>query len=202
MSSHPTGRTSSPVRFLQKFVVSAFVVFSFLAYAVHEHNTNPDGAAAALERTPAAITQPLPSTSQVDPTSAATGTTARSAPNTAPPAAPNIVPPTAAPLPKPTAIARGQYRDGTYTGPSVDAFWGQVQVQAVVQNGRIASVRFLQYPNDRRTSVRINSFAVPTLQSEAVQVQNASVDIISGATLTSEAFVQSLQAALASARNA
>ncbi len=193
MSKTRPGHGFNIVRALQKFVVSAFVVFSFLAYAVHEHNVNPDGAAAALERTPSAVTQPLPSTPQAAPSAATPSTGASTAPNT--------VPPTAAPPPPPTAVARGQYRDGTYTGPSVDAFWGQVQVQAVVQNGKIANVRFLSYPSDRRTSVRINSFAVPTLQSEAVQTQNANVDIISGATLTSEAFVQSLQAALNSAKS-
>lgn len=197
MSKNQTGRGFNPVRFLQKFVVSVFVVCSFLAYAVHEHTINPDGAAASLERTPTEVTQPLPSTAQAAPTVPAPATSAPGAPS-----APNFIPPTATPVPpRPTAVARGQYRDGTYTGPSVDAFWGQVQVQAVVQNGRIASVRFLQYPSDRRTSVRINNFAIPTLQSEAVQAQNANVNIISGATLTSEAFVQSLQVALNSARN-
>jgi uncharacterized protein with FMN-binding domain len=62
-------------------------------------------------------------------------------------------------------------------------------------------VTFLQYPNDRRTSVRINQQVMPWLQSEAVQAQNANVDIITGATLTSEAFAQSLQAALSNARS-
>ncbi len=192
MSRNPNRRGFNPVRFLQKFVVSAFVICSFLAYAVHERIVTPDGTDAALERTPAAVAQPLPPTQQGAPTVPVPATSVP---------APNAIPPTAPPPPPPTAVARGQYRDGTYTGPAVDAFWGQVQVQAVVQNGRIASVRFLQYPSDRRTSVRINNFAVPTLQSEAIQAQNANVDMITGATLTSQAFIQSLQNALNSARN-
>ncbi len=98
------------------------------------------------------------------------------------------------------AAKNGQYKDGTYTGPEVDATYGLVQVQAVVQNGKIANVQFLEYPNDRRTSVRINSYAVPYLQQEAVQVQSANVDWITGATLTSQAFQMSLQAALAKAK--
>jgi uncharacterized protein with FMN-binding domain len=103
--------------------------------------------------------------------------------------------------PPPPVVAAGQYKDGEYTGPGVDAYWGQVQVKAIVQNGQITDVQFLQYPSDRRTSQRINSIVMPYLQSEAIQAQNANVDVISGATLTSEAFVQSLQAALAGARN-
>jgi uncharacterized protein with FMN-binding domain len=74
-----------------------------------------------------------------------------------------------------------------------------VQVQATVQNGKIADVQFLQYPSDRRTSQQINAFAMPYLQQEAIQAQSANVNIISGATLTSEGFAMSLQSALASA---
>jgi uncharacterized protein with FMN-binding domain len=75
-----------------------------------------------------------------------------------------------------------------------------VQVQATIKQGRLAAVQFLEYPNDRRTSIRINNIAVPYLQQEAIQAQSADVDIISGATLTSEAFVRSLQVALNSAK--
>jgi uncharacterized protein with FMN-binding domain len=70
-----------------------------------------------------------------------------------------------------------------------------------VQNGKIADVQFLQYPHDRRTSQRINSSVMPYLQTEAIQAQSANVDLITGATLTSEAFAESLQAALSGARN-
>jgi uncharacterized protein with FMN-binding domain/LysM repeat protein len=113
---------------------------------------------------------------------------------------PSLLPtnPPQAPLPSPTAA--GQYRDGQFTGPQADAFYGLVQVQAIIQNGQIADVKFLQYPSDRQTSRRINSIAMPDLTTEAVQAQSANVDIISGATLTSQAFAQSLQAALDSAK--
>jgi uncharacterized protein with FMN-binding domain len=88
------------------------------------------------------------------------------------------------------------YKDGTYTGDVKDVFYGNVQVGVVVTGGRISDVRFLQYPNDRRTSVEINSRAMPLLQSEAVQAQTAGVDIISGATATSQGFIESLSSAL------
>jgi uncharacterized protein with FMN-binding domain len=202
--NQPTS-TFNPVRFLQRFVVSAFVVCTFVAYAVHEHLTNPDSAIGAATPVPSVITQQLPDSLQPAPTAPPP---APSAPQSArqptvpaaPPSRSALAKPQAAP-PTATAIARGQYKDGTYTGPNVDAFYGLVQVKATVRNGKIADVQFVKFPNDRRTSVRINAFAVPYLQSEAIQVQSARVDLISGATLTSEAFAESLQAALNTAKN-
>lgn len=86
--------------------------------------------------------------------------------------------------------------DGTFDGPAVDAFYGLVQIEANVQNGKLASIRVLQFPSDRRTSIMINRQALPVLRLEAVAAQSADVDIVSGATLTSEAFIESLGAAL------
>jgi uncharacterized protein with FMN-binding domain len=93
----------------------------------------------------------------------------------------------------------GTLKDGTYTGDPADAFFGTVQVQAVIKSGRVNSVRFLNYPQDRQRSMQINSQAVPLLQQEAVQAQSASVQVVTGATLTSQAFMQSLQSALTKA---
>ena len=89
-----------------------------------------------------------------------------------------------------------QYKDGTYTGSVADAFYGNVQVSVTISGGKITTVNFLQYPNDRQTSIEINQQAIPFLQQEAIQAQSANVQIVSGATFTSQAFVQSLQAAL------
>ena len=88
------------------------------------------------------------------------------------------------------------YANGTFTGPVTDAYYGSVQIQAIVQSGRLTGIKVLQYPSDRRTSIVINSQALPMLRDEVVAAQSAKVDIISGATLTSEAFIQSLGGAL------
>jgi uncharacterized protein with FMN-binding domain len=88
------------------------------------------------------------------------------------------------------------YKDGSYTGPAIDAYYGEVQVQAVVQNGQISSLSILRYPSDRRQSLRISQQALPLLRNEVVKAQSARVNIISGATLTSRAFMRSLDAAL------
>ena len=101
----------------------------------------------------------------------------------------------------PTAVASldGRYRDGGYVGAAVDAYYGPLQVKANVAGGRIVSIDVLQYPADRRTSKRINSEALPALESEAISAQSAEVDIVSGATLTSEAYARSLDSALSRA---
>lgn len=89
-----------------------------------------------------------------------------------------------------------RYSDGVYTGPAADAYYGIIQIQALVQGGRFTALKVLRYPNDRRTSVTINRQALPMLRDEAISAQSADVDIISGATLTSKAFIQSLGGAL------
>ncbi|BCG98826.1 FMN-binding protein [Mesorhizobium loti] len=88
------------------------------------------------------------------------------------------------------------FADGTYTGPAADAYYGLIQIQASIQGGRLTALKVLKYPNDRRTSVSINRQALPMLRDEAISAQSANVDIISGATLTSKAFIQSLGGAL------
>lgn len=88
------------------------------------------------------------------------------------------------------------YKDGTYKGSVADAYYGNVQVSVVVSGGKITDVKFLQYPNTHPTSVYINQQAIPYLKQEAIQVQSSNVQIISGATFTSQAFLQSMQAAL------
>ncbi|KAA3442004.1 FMN-binding domain-containing protein [Mesorhizobium sp. SARCC-RB16n] len=88
------------------------------------------------------------------------------------------------------------FADGTYAGPVADAYYGLIQIQASIQGGRLTSLKVLKYPNDRRTSVNINRQALPMLRDEAISAQSANVDIISGATLTSRAFRQSLAGAL------
>ncbi|MFZ3043520.1 MAG: FMN-binding protein [Minisyncoccia bacterium] len=118
-------------------------------------------------------------------------------------ATPTSTPPTSGqPAAQPTAPKPiGQYTDGSYTGSSADAYYGTVQVQAIIQGGRIADVKFLQYPNDRSNSRLINNQAMPLLIQEAIQVQSAQVDGVSGATFTTDAFKQSLASALVKAKN-
>lgn len=92
------------------------------------------------------------------------------------------------------------YQNGEYIGPVVDAYYGNVQVKAVIEEGKLTDVVFMDYPHDRQTSERVNQQAMPYLKEEALQAQSAEVDIVTGATQTSLAFKKSLQSALEKAR--
>ena len=116
---------------------------------------------------------------------------------TPPPGAPTSAVPTVTPAPQ---QARGQYRDGSFTGSVEDAYYGLIQVKAVISSGRLSDVQFLQYPNDNGTSISINTQAMPILRDEAIQAQSANVDIVSGASDSSPAFVRSLTSALSQAK--
>ncbi len=102
---------------------------------------------------------------------------------------------------QPVTVAQNVMRDGSFLGRSYDAYYGVVQVQAVVKNGQLADVKALQFPNHSGESRSINRQALPMLLQEAVAAQNARVRIISGATLTSRAYIASLNDALSLAGN-
>lgn len=84
----------------------------------------------------------------------------------------------------------------TYAGDAVMTRWGLVQVQITVANGKITKSDVLQIPWDNPRDQQINSYAVPILNQEAVTAQSASIDMISGATVTSVGYTQSLQSAI------
>ncbi len=160
---------------MKKFLLSFLLITSFIAYSYHQRN---DEESRPIVVPPSLINTPTPSDS-----SAQTGGTQ----------------PSQMPMQMQNNMM-ARYKDGTYTGDVADAFYGNIQVQAFIQNGKIVDVKFLQYPNDRGTSIEINRQADPMLTQEAIQKQSANVDIISGATASSEAFIQSLGSALSKAK--
>ena len=91
--------------------------------------------------------------------------------------------------PKKKAIVR------TIQGPSVSMQWGPIQVTVEVKGKKILDIS-ATYPTERPRSQFINSQAIPWLRQEVLQAQSANVQLIGGATMTSEAYAQSLQAAL------
>ena len=104
-------------------------------------------------------------------------------------------PTTATPAPAPGGIV-----DGSYLGVGSRNRWGTVQVQAVYTGGQLVDVQIVQYPNGDRRSLAISQRVLPTLINEAISVQSASVDNVSGATYTSRSYVQSLQSAIDAAK--
>ncbi|HTJ38680.1 MAG TPA: FMN-binding protein [Dactylosporangium sp.] len=84
----------------------------------------------------------------------------------------------------------------TYDGSVAQTRWGPVQVRITVDGGKITDVTAVTYPKGNRRDQEINAYALPQLRTEVLQAQSADIDSVSGATVTSDGYRQSLQAAL------
>ena len=179
---------------MKKFILSAIVIVSFISYALYIQKKGvtqaPVIASTTIGKSQAyispstAITQ-IPPTAPVSPAISQTQPTATSQPVT------------------PTAVPQSgsQYKDGQYTGPAADAFYGNIQVRVTISGGKITNIVFLQHPDYNSYSIYVNSQADPMLAQEAIQAQSANVNAVSGATESSQAFVQSLSSALQQAKS-
>lgn len=85
---------------------------------------------------------------------------------------------------------------GTYQGTAVQTRFGAVQVQITVAAGAITDVTALQLTDGDRKSIQISNRAAPVLRREVLAAQSADVQTVSGATVTSNAYLTSLQAAI------
>lgn len=164
---------------MKKWILVIAVVLIFTAFAVYQHDqAKKSTPVAVVSSTTSATTTPATPTTPITSTVPATSTPATTA----------AVAPTA------------EYKDGTYTGSVANAFYGNVQVAAVISGGALTDVQFLQTPNSDGHSVQVNTMAAPQLKSEAIAAQSAQVNVVSGATQTSQAFVESLGNALSQAK--
>jgi uncharacterized protein with FMN-binding domain len=84
----------------------------------------------------------------------------------------------------------------SYTGEVAQPEWGPVQVKITVKAGKITKVDVVQYPNGNPRDAQINAYALPILVQDTIKAQSAKIDMISGATVTSGGYLQSLQSAL------
>ena len=84
----------------------------------------------------------------------------------------------------------------TIDGPVVQTRYGPVQVEITVSGSQVTDVVALQLPDGDRHSSQISSRVDDLLASQALEAQGGSIDGVSGATYTSEAYAESLQAAL------
>jgi uncharacterized protein with FMN-binding domain len=82
------------------------------------------------------------------------------------------------------------------TGAVASTQWGPVQVQLTVSGGKITQVDVVQYPSGNPKDQEINNYALPILVQETTDHQSADIDMVSGATVTSTGYIQSLQSAL------
>ena len=98
---------------------------------------------------------------------------------------------TAAPAPASKGVS------GTFTGPTVNVNYGNVQVQITVKDGKIVDATALQAPSGRND--RWTNMALPILKKQTLAAQSASIQGASGASYTSYGWYTSLQGALAKA---
>jgi uncharacterized protein with FMN-binding domain len=95
-----------------------------------------------------------------------------------------------------TTAAPKRKSNGTVVGPDVNTKFGDVQVSLTLKNGRIADVQWVKIPLDRPRSRDISQTAAPILRSEVLAAQSGKINLVSGATYTSDAWASSVQSAL------
>ncbi len=196
---------------MRKSVVTAIVTAIFVVYSFYQRTlgvqatadagpipTTTTGVASTSAQSPSSSQSPSGNAAQAPVSSPSTNPAQSNRSRTR---AGNASPPIPTAAPAPAQNSGSQYKDGTYAGATADAFYGNLQVQATIANGKLTNVQILQWPNDRSRSIRINQQALPWLVQEAIQAQSGNVDVISGATDSSVAFTQSLQSALNKAKS-
>jgi len=94
------------------------------------------------------------------------------------------------------ATSKTGLTDGTFTGSAVNTRYGAVQVQITVSGGAITDVQTPAYPDHSSRDRQINENALPQLISETLSAQSAQIDMVSGATYTSNGYLDSLQSAI------
>ena len=99
----------------------------------------------------------------------------------------------------PSAGASGAAAAGTtrtVTGSAADTRYGPVQVKVTLDGTKITKIDVVEYPSHDHRDQEINSYALPLLNQEAIAAQSAHIDVVSGATFTSQGYTTSLQSAL------
>lgn len=133
------------------------------------------------------------------PSSAAAATSSVSTASASPTSTKSTAKPTPKPTPKPSSTTK------TVTGSTVTVgegrrVFGVVQVRLTLTNGKITAATAVQAPEGDPHSAEISQFSIPILGQEVMSAQSASIDAVSGATYTSDAYAQSVQAALDAAK--
>ncbi|HZX06232.1 FMN-binding protein [Kribbella sp.] len=171
------------IRLLMTVATTAVLAVAFRASL--QSNTTTTGQAAVVSST----------------TPARTAHPARRTPHRTTPTAPTNKPKPTTPAKKPTPTTPAK-KAVVVSGGVVDTQYGPVQVEISVSGGKITRSHTLQHPSGDGQTDRINGYAVPQLDQEAMAAQNANIDTVSGATFTSGGYRQSLQSALDAAHQA
>ena len=157
---------------MKKIVIAVMSTISGLVLLFSYHtSTNSKAATTTAPDEPGSETEPTATASPTPNSGAATSTPSASA----------------------GAPASGS---GTFTGDAVDTRWGPVQVRIVVKDGRITSAEAVEYPTQNPRDQQINAYAIPQLNADVVAAQSANIDAVSGATVTSDGYLSSLQSTI------
>ena len=89
--------------------------------------------------------------------------------------------------------------NGTFDGQLVNTAQGPFQTEIIVKDGKITKVNILVGGDSRGTSQEINNYALPQLQKMILTAQSWNVQIISGASYTSQGVIESTKAAMSKA---
>ena len=184
---------------------------AIIAQVIKHQNVDVDsvsGATKSSDATKAAIKAALeaktvaeaPSTPAPAPsTPAPAPSTPAPAPSTPAPAPSTPAPAPSTPAPAPSTPApapAGQYKDGTYTASNKDTFYGEtIKVTVTVAGGKITNVKF-----DTSDTPDFGGEAVKKIAASAISKQSASVDTVSGSTMTSKGAIKALQDAVNQAK--
>jgi uncharacterized protein with FMN-binding domain len=149
--------------------------------------SDPASSAAASSSAPTPV---APSTTAAVPSAKASPTSTKSS---------------AKPTPKSTPKPSASSATKTVTGSAITVgegrrVFGVVQVRITLTNGKITAATAISYPDNESRSAEISSYSIPVLSREVLQAQGASIAVVSGATYTSNAYAQSVQAALDAAK--
>jgi len=164
-----------------------------IAAATPSATTADDALPTAVE-VPTVTAEPV-AVAAAEPTAEPIATTAPTAPTAAPTAIATETPVEVAAAPVASAAAASGLGNGVFAGTAEYTEWGNVQVQITVADGQLVDVVSLQMPSSRKSS-EINNAAEPVLEAQAIATQSADLDVVSGATFTSNTYEISLQAAL------
>ncbi len=85
---------------------------------------------------------------------------------------------------------------GTVTGPVVNYGYGELAARVAISHGRITGVSVPVLKTAEQFSQELADRYIPVLRQEVLAAQSARIQAVSGATYTSEAYAQSVQAAL------
>ncbi len=202
-----TTRRQHPARGARALALAASVlatgaVAAALGYSDGAWGADSDASASgSADQLIGSTTSSTTTTVTVNDSSAATSTVTADTPSTTPSTTANSATTTETTQPATDTATSSGYTDGVYLGSAEYTEWGDVQVQVTISDGEIVDIAAVQYPTGRKSS-NINEQAIPMLEADAVAIQSADLDIVSGATYTSRTYADSLQAALDQAASA